>query len=196
MVTRRRDAAQSRFTNTDARGSGVVSGYQQVSSNIDAAFLRRNLASYEKYGLPQDLDRLAAMTDSQRESAAAKAVIAKWKATQGGTTPPPSGGTKPPPSGGGTPKPPPSGGGGGKPKTPKPGPQKPKPQKPQKPKPKPQKPKDPTKPPPPNPGGKPKPKPPTGPPPPNPGGKPKPPKKPKPDPIIKKPPPGGGPVIS
>ena len=48
MPTRRNDAASSRFSNTDTRGSGVLSGYQQVSSNVDAAFLRRNLAAYEK----------------------------------------------------------------------------------------------------------------------------------------------------
>lgn len=36
MPTRRRDAASSRFTNTDTRGSGIQSGYQQVAGSMPA----------------------------------------------------------------------------------------------------------------------------------------------------------------
>ena len=127
MATRRDDAP--RFTDNESRGASVLSGYRQTSSRITPAYLSRNLKVYEKYGLPQDLNRIARMTDTQRENAAADAVIKKFL---DGRTPdkPPAGdgggGSKPKPPGGGGNNPPSGGnrppGGGGRPTRPKPKP--------------------------------------------------------------------------
>lgn len=128
MPPSRREQEPGRFTGTDTRGSGVLSGYQQTSSRFDAAFIKRNIEAYKEYGFPQDLSRLAQMTDTQRESAAAKAVIAKYLASKKPDEPTkpdkpkPDPKPKPPPGGGGSrPKPKPPGGGG----RPKPRPQPP-----------------------------------------------------------------------
>jgi len=107
----------SRFTNNETRGASIASGYQQASSRITPEYLKRNLAVWKQYGLPQDLTKLANMSDSQREHEAAKAVLAKFKGTK--TPTPPSGGgggtNNPPSGGGGGVTRPPTGGGGSKP---------------------------------------------------------------------------------
>lgn len=64
----------------ESRGVDVLSGFQDASRDpINKQFLLRQLKPYRKFGVPQQLNKLEGMTDTQLERMAAKAILKRRK---------------------------------------------------------------------------------------------------------------------
>lgn len=86
----------SRFTATPGEiGSSILTGYRDAGpEKYDKDFVKRNVAPYKKYGLTQKVSDLEGKSDTKLYDMAARAVLRKFKATDGDKKP--GGKAKPP----------------------------------------------------------------------------------------------------